>query len=214
MIAVNSIERIAFPEDPLLREATALAYAGDAPSVIHKTAQVFSYAKQWSDIEGNTMPDVLKLIIPSFIAAGKKAELNRLLESWVPTKDLDLEKTVHLLRLSERGVHLAEFELECKRSIEGAPGTLSAAVAWVVLGKTALEARQWTSAIRYFTSLRLFSQNWRVLQPVALLGAIEACRGNGSPDQASIFFSDLEEYPESAQAGIARSLPPLRSVSP
>jgi len=215
MVAVNSIERIAFPEDPLIREAMAHAYAGDAPSVLKKTTQSYSYARQWLDVEGNTMATVLRLMIPSLIAAGKKSDLSKLLETWVPTKDPDLETVVRLLRLKERGDQGDMFEMECRRLVEGSPGTMSAAVAWIYLGRNALEARQWTSAIRAFTSLRLFSQSWRVLQPVALLGALEACRGNGSSEQASIFLSDLEsEYPKSAQAGIARSLPPLSSVRP
>lgn len=214
MVAVNTIDRIVFPEDPLFREAVEHANLGDALAVLNKTSQARSTAREWADINGNTMADILRLMIPSLIAAGKKSELSRLLESWVPTKEADLETTVGLLKLHERADQQDKFEMECRRVVEGAPGTLSAAVAWTYMGRKALDSRQWNSAVRAFTSIRLFSQNWRVLQPVALLGAIEGCRGNASPAQAAIFASDLEsEYPGSAQASIARSLPPLSSVS-
>ena len=210
LVAVNNVERIVFPDDPRLRDAAASAYAGDAAAVLTKTGPLFSYARQWAEIPGNTLPEVLRLMIPGLVASRKMSDLTRLVESWVPTNDPELESVVPLLKLKISGVDKTGFENACKALVLNTPGTLPAAIAWIELGYSALEARDWPAAIRAFASVRLFSQNWRLLQPAALLGAIEACRGHGSSEQTAPFMTDLEsEYPETPQARIAKTLPPL-----
>ncbi len=212
LVTVNAVERIVFPDDPRLRDAAASAYAGDAASVLSKTVPLFSYARQWADIPGNTLTEVLRLMIPGLLASRKMSDLSRLVESWVPTNDPDLESVVQLLKLKISGADKASFEHACKLLVLDTPGTLGAAVAWMEQGYSALEERNWASATRAFASVRLFSQNWRLLQPAALLGAIEACRGNGSSEQTAPFMTDLlSEYSETPQARTAKNLPPLNA---
>lgn len=208
LIAINQIDRIVFPESAELREAALAAQAGDAQTVLIKTAAPLTYHNQWHDVPGNARMTLLRLAIPALICARKNAELKALLETWLPTGDPDLEATAQLLKLKFVNSDPAGFEKAALSATTTSPGTLCAAVSWLEQGNAYLSTGQWPKAVRSFLSVRLFSQSWRLFQAPALLGAIEACRANDQIPQSIPLIEDLQsEFPGSKQALIANGFP-------
>jgi hypothetical protein len=214
LIAINQIERIVFTEAPEMREASAAAYAGDAQTVLIKTAAPLAYHNQWHDVPGNARGAILRLVLPALVNTRKTAELKTLLQTWVPTGDPDLEATVQLLKLRLLNPDKTAFEKAAVSATSTCPGTLSAAVAWIEQGNTYLSTGQWAKAARAFLSVRLFSPGWRLLQAPALLGAVEACRGNDQIPESLPLIEDLQtEYPGSQQTRTANALPKLKATT-
>lgn len=208
LIAVNQIEKIVFADSPELNDASAAAYAGDAQTVLNKTAGPLSYHNQWHDVPGNARASILRLVLQALIHLRKTAEIKSLIQTWIPTGDLDVEATAELLRVRFLAAEKDSFERAAISATAFYPGTLCAAVAWLELGNTHLATGQWSEAARDFLSVRLFSQGSRLLQAPALLGAVEACRGDDQGTQSIALIEDLlAEYPASEQARIAAALP-------
>lgn len=214
LVAINQIERIAFTEAPDMREAAEAAYAGDAQTVLIKTAAPLAYHNQWHDVPGNARAAILRLVLPALVNARKTPELKTLLQSWTPTGDPDLESTVQLLKLVVLNPDKLAFEKAAVYATSTCPGTLCAAVAWIEQGNTFFSTGQWAQAVRAFLSVRLFSPGWRLLQPPALLGAVEACRANDQIPESLPLIEDLQtEYPGSHQTRIANALPKQTATS-
>lgn len=214
LIAINQIERIVFTEAPDMREAAAAAYAGDAQTVLIKTAAPLAYHNQWHDVPGNARAAILRLVLPALVNTRKTPELKTLLQDWVPTGDPDLEATVQLLKLRLLSPDKTGFEKAALSATSTCPGTLCAAVAWLEQGNTCLSTGQWAQAARAFLSVRLFTPGWRLLQAPALLGAVEACRANDQIPESLPLIEDLQaEYPGSHQTRIANALPKQTATS-
>lgn len=214
LIAINQIDRIVFPESVELREATVAAHAGDAQTVLTKTAAPLAYHNQWHDVPGNARVALLRLALPALICARKNTELTALLQAWLPTGDPDLEATAQLLKLKFVTTDPAGFEKAALSATSTSPGTLCAAVSWIEQGNACLSTGQWGKAVRSFLSVRLFSQSWRLFQAPALLGAIEACRANDQIPQSIPLIEDLQnEFPGSQQAVIANGFPKPASTT-
>lgn len=210
LIALNQLERIAFTEPVVLREARQAAYLGNATLVLSKTEAFSLEHRQWMDIAGNLWRELMRMRIPALVSLDRKEELTQVLNAWTPTGDNELEEAVKLLTLKMAGGDKAPLLEASKRLTADNAGTLGAALGWLELGGAALDAKRWPEAIRAFVSIQVFAPAWRLLYPEALLGAVRAAIGSGKPEQANPFVQDLQsEYATSPQAAKAlQQLPP------
>ncbi len=200
LIPVNTIARIAFPESSGLRDAREKFFAGDSRAVLDNTASEMTYHKLFMDIPGSLWTTIMRLRIPALVAGARASEIDEFLRDWTPSGDAELDAAVGLLKLKKSNSSAEDQSKAWKTATEGNPSNLSAAISWLELGNAALEAKDWTTAIRYFVSVQVFSPNYRPLHPAALLGAVKACLGNEQPDQATPFAEDLKkDYPRASQ---------------
>lgn len=202
VIVLNQVERIVFAEPPALRELRQLAYAGDSRAVVEKSAQLITEHRPWADVPGNYWRELMRAQVPALYALGEIEEIQKLIKTWVPTGDLDLDDGVRLLGLRSSGTDRGSFLELCKKATAGSPGTLVAAIGWLEQGQEALAQKQWSVAVRHFLSVEVFASPWRLLLPEALLGAVRATAGNGQPAQAAVYARELQsEYAHTPQAG-------------
>jgi hypothetical protein len=191
---LNQIDRVEFGDLPALAEARQMARQGDAVGVLEKTAAPAAFFRSYSDVPGNQWSEVMRLRLPALAVAGTETTLAELQSLWINTGDPELDTAYRLLLAAKNdpaGAHTAWKAL----SQPGA-SSLAAGISWLELGKEALLAKQWNTAIRAFLSVEVFVPGQRLLQPKALLGAAEAFVRKGEKAKAAALAEDIKtEYP-------------------
>ncbi|MEI6712789.1 MAG: hypothetical protein WCO60_03495 [Verrucomicrobiota bacterium] len=213
LLQFSQVERIAFGDPPAMVEARKLANAGNAAAVLEKTASLVPSTRLFADVPGNLWADLVRLRLPAIAILKDRDALSELQKQWVVTGDADLEEALKLVVESQAaGDSKASLQRWKSVAVPGAT-SLTAGLAWLELGKAALEAKQWKEAVRAFLSVEVFVANYRILHPPALLGAIRAFVSSGELKDAKIRMEVLQaEFPNSAELRLAAELMPLPPV--
>lgn len=193
---LNQVDRVDFGDPPALAEARQMARQGDATGVIEKTAEAASFFRAYTDVPGNLWLEVMRLRLPALAIAGNSAQLAELQTQWTPTGDAEID-TAYRLTIAKindpEGAHKAWNALA-----QPGANSLSAGISWLELGNEALQAKQWSAAIRSFLSVEVFVNHQRLLQPKALLGAAKAFVQKGENTKAGALIEEIKtDFPKS-----------------
>lgn len=194
---LNQVERIDFGEVPALNEARQFFKAGNSIGVIEKTTEPASFFRNFSDVSGTQWAEVMRLRLPALAVAGTEQQLAELQSQWTPTGDQETDTAYRLIiagRTDRNGARTAWAALA-----QPGASSLGAGISWLELGHEALQAKQWSTAVRAFLSIEVFLPHQKLLQPKALLGAAKAFIRKGEISKATALVEEIKtEYPSYA----------------
>jgi hypothetical protein len=167
-----------------------MANSGNAGAVLEKTSQLAEQFRTYADLPGNPWPDIMRLRLPALAVSGSPDLINDLEKNWSPTNDTELDTAYRLIVAAKNDPSGAR--VAWKALAQPGAGSLAAGIAWLGVGKAALDAKEWRNAARAFLSVEVFLPQYRLLVPKALLGAAKAFKEKGDQAKASRIVHDLE----------------------
>lgn len=206
---ITTVARLDWPEPEELAATAALISAGKGKDALTKIMPVYRRFDPFPQTPGSWWTDAATLRLRALVAANSPAA-----EVTAAARDI-MGRSADPDAVGNAKLALAEVELRSGKDsiadamidqiVTDAPATVRAR-AWILRGDLALKRKAYEQALEAYLRVPALFGTLEDLMPAALLGSARAYKGYGDKGRAErAYLSVVDEYPESAEAVVAKT---------
>ena len=204
---VNQIEKIEFPDPPILKTAPNMIAEGNAAKALAEIEPVLKYFESFLEIPGSWWTDVALLKVQALVALKRDAEAEPLARQVSKlTKDAETVRAVNAqiaACLLRRGQFAQALELS-DSVLKAATGNATLATASVTKGLCLLDRKDWEGALLAFLAVPVFHPEQKILMGPSMLGSGRSYFGmedfKRAKETLNELITSLPNSPEAEQA--------------
>lgn len=206
---VDQIEKIDFPEPPLLKTVPDLIADGNAPKALEELEPLLKYFEGFAEIAGSWWSDLALLKVQALVAVKREAEAEPLAKQVSKlTKDPETVRAANAqiaACLLRRGQHAEALELS-NSVLKAASGHATLATAAVTRGLCLLDRKDWEGALLAFLEVPVLHPDQKILKVPSMLGAGRSYFGIEDFKRAKDTLNELIKlFPNSPEAEQAKN---------
>ncbi len=206
---VDKIEKIEFPEPPLLKTAPEMIAEGNAAKALAELETPLKYFEGFGEAPGSFWSDLALLKVQALVALQREAEAEPLAKQVSKlTKDPETVRAANAqiaACLLRRGQHGQALELS-DSVLKSATGDATLATAAVTKGLCLLDRKDWEGALLAFLEVPVFHPDQKILIVPSMLGAGRSYFGIEDFKRAKDTLNELiKSFPNSPEAEQAKN---------